>query len=182
MLSSYCCLPPSTHTHTHPRYTQVVWSAWNLSGQATCLPQATCLLLQVCSACCLSHSALPNPSFPCLQAHPGGVISLEFERPGHLLATCGADKTVQTWDLNTFGHVTTFHVSAASHNPQPLRDHRPICWSHVGSVEVSVGNSHSRDTCVGRLAGNVLVCSFAPRVLRHCRHRLDNATKQHFGR
>jgi WD40 repeat protein len=39
------------------------------------------------------------------------VISLEFERPGHLLATCGADKTVQTWDLNTNGHVTTFHVS-----------------------------------------------------------------------
>jgi WD40 repeat protein len=47
----------------------------------------------------------------CVQAHPGGVLSLEFQRPGHLLATCGADKTVQTWDLNTNQHVTTYNVS-----------------------------------------------------------------------
>jgi WD40 repeat protein len=116
-------------------------------------PGHNLLLIMLLSTCCRLRAVSPPPHTHTYtsQAHPGGVVSLEFERPGHLLATCGADKTVQTWDLNTFGHVTTFHVSAASHNPQPLRDHRPICWSHIGSVEVSVGNSHSRDTCVGRL-------------------------------
>jgi WD40 repeat protein len=59
----------------------------------------------------MCHLPCTCPPCPTHQAHPGGVISLEFERPGHLLATCGADKTVQTWDLNTNGHVTTFHVS-----------------------------------------------------------------------
>lgn len=69
-----------------------------------------------CCVCVVVHTLTrshthPSPTHPFApQAHPGGVCSLEFERPGHLLATCGADKTVQTWDLNTYAHVTTFQV------------------------------------------------------------------------
>lgn len=45
------------------------------------------------------------------QAHTGGCTSLSFQSHGHLVATCGLDKTVQTWDLNMAAHVTTYHVS-----------------------------------------------------------------------
>jgi WD40 repeat protein len=119
------------------------------------LPLLTSLCLTHLPACLrLPFPLLCCPALPCTQlysprldstrrdslglnstqAHPGGVLSLEFERPGHLLASCGADRTVQTWDLNTNSHVTTFHVShtpaatqqlAPSPNP-PKTDPTPL--------------------------------------------------------
>jgi WD40 repeat protein len=46
------------------------------------------------------------------QAHAGGCCSLSFQPHGHLVASCGMDKTVQTWDLNLNSHVHTYHVSS----------------------------------------------------------------------
>jgi WD40 repeat protein len=62
---------------------------------------------------------LPSPSPALLhdanikhrpQAHAGGCCSLCFQPAGHLVASCGMDKTVQTWDLNTASHAHTYHV------------------------------------------------------------------------
>lgn len=114
--------PPPFPLPAVPRPTLVVCSAWSLSVMVTCwlLVGLKCTFLfhsqldwgLICGTPPQKKTcpSLPTPP-PHTQAHPGGVLSLEFERPGHLLATCGADKTVQTWDLNTNQHVTTFHVS-----------------------------------------------------------------------
>lgn len=64
----------------------------------------------------IKDKQLPAAPMRTVQAHKGGCTSLASQPQGHLMATCGLDKTVQTWDLNLDAHVTTYHGLLGSAN------------------------------------------------------------------
>jgi WD40 repeat protein len=91
-------------------------------------------LANVAATSCRHHACTDL----CTQAHAGGCCSLSFQPHGHLVASCGMDKTVQTWDLNLSSHVNTYHVS----EPQPAAPssiNSKCCLWHVGTWQQWVG-------------------------------------------
>ncbi|KAF6246115.1 hypothetical protein COO60DRAFT_1230453 [Scenedesmus sp. NREL 46B-D3] len=64
----------------------------------------------------LKERQLPAAPAKFVQAHAGGCCSLSLQPHGHLAASCGMDKTVQTWDLNLGSHVHTYHGMLGSVN------------------------------------------------------------------
>ena len=67
------------------------------------------------SSRCHSFSKLPAPSAALCStpAHEGGCFGLAFDRIGHHMASCGADKTLKLWDPATGALTATLHASAA---------------------------------------------------------------------
>jgi WD40 repeat protein len=55
--------------------------------------------LQDPGAAAAPSRALPATPARTAAAHPGGCCSLAVERGGHLVASCGADRTARVWDL-----------------------------------------------------------------------------------
>eukprot|EP00775_Hariotina_reticulata_P003175 gene3175-3453_t len=64
----------------------------------------------------LREKELPVTPIKSIQGHTAGICSLSFQQPGHLVATCGLDKTVHSWDLNTFSHDHTYQGVLGSVN------------------------------------------------------------------
>jgi WD40 repeat protein len=93
---------------------------WN-KQVACCLLCAVNTLSKAPAAVKIGSSVLHALLGLCHQVHAGGCCSLSFQPHGHLVASCGLDKTVQTWDLNTNSHVHTYHVSNPTQHAVLLR-------------------------------------------------------------
>eukprot|EP00879_Flechtneria_rotunda_P010997 GHRR01011491.1.p1 GENE.GHRR01011491.1~~GHRR01011491.1.p1 ORF type:complete len:553 (+),score=196.54 GHRR01011491.1:156-1814(+) len=108
----------------------------------------------------LQERELPSAPTKRIQAHTGGCCSLAFQRPGHLVATCGLDKTVQTWDLNLSMHVSTYHgllgsvndvsfTSDSRHVVGAGSDKRLLVWNTATGQVVHTLTGHSNGvSCV----------------------------------
>ncbi|KAF8066392.1 ATG16 [Scenedesmus sp. PABB004] len=100
--------------------------------------------------------AAPRPA----QAHAGGVCSLAFQPHGQLVASCGMDKTVQSWSLTHAAHVSTYQgmqgsVNDVAFNADGRRllgagsDKRLLVWNtHGGQVVHTLTGHANAVSCV----------------------------------
>ncbi|GBF89014.1 hypothetical protein Rsub_01513 [Raphidocelis subcapitata] len=104
----------------------------------------------------------PAKSFPA--AHKGTVCSVAVMRPGHFVATCGTDRGVLGWDLNTLSSSGSFHGAAGTVNDVAFTQDGRRLLAACGDKRIvtwAFGSAQPGHTLTGH-GGGVLAVSCSP--------------------